>query len=573
MLPIVKKNFSHTYYLNFILIFSLGITLFLSVATYYINYWPTDSHHPYIPAATRLFDQPFVSAMHEAVGFKLIMRFKETLVLGIAIMQRLLNDFSSLYPNVLLLILAVNASTVLFYFIFKKFFDASAGCLAAMLFATSAWPYLYILQGAHPPLVLMNFLAAIFFLQYGRFRKLFSCLSGLFLGLMIFSSPTSPVYLPYYLAFGAYHFLFPLKKPDFKEILIHAGCIGAGSLLIFLYFTLPHPLNYMHSFIDFLAFSRKGNDFILWKETLVKYFPIPDGFRGAGWSWIIRYCFFITPVMFSTYLISLIYLAKKCKKNPWLSGIILVSISTPICVEIIRVAQFGRNYFSWIIGIILGISTAFYYLKTEWIAWPAFRRKIIALSLGVFLIAHMTHNGYLFFSDIFPSRMANTRIYDWFMDHDVHRVFTYKDHPRNKNTIMFLRNPKEKGELRFGGIKTIAQANNGYILVPPMTGKTIWNSCMDTDFKNDPVLTALYQSGEFENYVVAAFPTLSSSRVWSQEQEVCTYRDLSLGQISADDRKKGYAWILDGQKIHKHWVPKYLTLLKAYQAQHNEKNF
>ncbi len=567
-----RPNFSK-YYLSGILIFSLAATIFLCISTYYINYWPTDSHHPYIPAATRLFNQPYVSEIHELVGFKLIMRFKESLILGIAVMQRLLNDFTTLFPNVLVLIIAVNISTVLFYFIFKKLFNAATGFVAALLFATSAWPYLYILQGAHPPLVLMNCLVAIFFLQYGRLRKFFSFLSGLFLGFMIFSSPTSPIYLPYYMAFAIYHFIIPFKKFNLKTTLLHLVFVLLGSILILLYFTLPDPVTYIKTFIDFLAFSQKGNDFILWKKALVEYFPIPEGFRGGGWAWIIKYFFFITPIMFITYLVSLVYLAKKSVKRPWIFAIILLSISTPVCVEIVKVAQFGRNYFSWIIGIILGIAIAVYTLKEEWPAWSPRKQKIIAFSLASIFAGHLLFNGFIFFNDILPSRMANTHIYDWLMKNDIHRIYTYKNHARNKNVIMFLRNPKETGDLKFGGIQTIAQVTEGYILVPPITGKTIWNSCMEKDFNDDPVLTALYQSGEFKKYVVARFPTLSSSPVWTQEQEVCTYRDLMLGQISKEDRQKGFVWILDGKKIHEQWLPKYLTFLKMHQTSINEKNF
>src|SRR3989338_11166877 len=103
--------------------FVIGMTLFivlcLAKSTYYINYWPSDSHNPYIPTAARLFELRFLSQMHELPvngQLKLTMHGKETLILGIALMQRILNDTQSLYPNVLLLIFATGISSILIYF-------------------------------------------------------------------------------------------------------------------------------------------------------------------------------------------------------------------------------------------------------------------------------------------------------------------------------------------------------------------------------------------------------------------------------------------------------------------------
>ena len=148
----------------FVFVFATLIAVLLSWGTYDINFWPTDSYYPYVPTAAKLFDLPYLSKMHDLPTgelTKINMRGKEALILGIAIMQRLLKDTQSLFPNVLLLIVAVYISTILFYYIFKKLFDSSTGLLAAFLFSASFWPYMYVLQGAHQPLVLVNFLFSI----------------------------------------------------------------------------------------------------------------------------------------------------------------------------------------------------------------------------------------------------------------------------------------------------------------------------------------------------------------------------------------------------------------------------
>ena len=87
-------------------------------------------------------------------------------------------------------------------------------------------------------------------------------------------------------------------------------------LVVFLYFTIPDPVVYVQKFIKFLAYSQKGNDFVIWRRHLLKYFEVPESFRGAGWPWIFKYFFFAMPIMFVTYLVALFYVLFKSKKDP-----------------------------------------------------------------------------------------------------------------------------------------------------------------------------------------------------------------------------------------------------------------
>ena len=121
------------------------------------------------------------------------------------------------------------------------------------------------------------------------------------------------------------------------------------------------------------------------------------------------------------------------------------------------------------------------------------------------------------------------------------------------NMYCFLNNPKYENKIYFWTVNSIREATRDYILVPPITGKTIWCECREEDFQEDPALTELYNSGEFEKYVVAKFKTLSSSKFWVQEEEICTYRDLIVKDITEKDREKGYAWILDAEKLQREW--------------------
>ena len=70
------------------------------------------------------------------------------------------------------------------------------------------------------------------------------------------------------------------------------------------------------------------------------------------------------------------------------------------------------------------------------------------------------------------------------------------------------------------------------------------------DFDSDPELSQLLKSKEIEKYAVASFKTFGTSRMWVHESEVTTYRDLTLKEISDEDRWRGRAWILDAAKLH-----------------------
>ncbi len=122
--------------------------------------------------------------------------------------------------------------------------------------------------------------------------------------------------------------------------------------------------------------------------------------------------------------------------------------------------------------------------------------------------------------------------------------------------MAFLNNTKVENKVYFLPMATIKDAKSGFILIPTITGKSIWCECREGDFKGDPYLTQLFESGELNKYVVAKFKTLSSSRMWTQEEEICTYRDLIIGDIKESDRQKGFAWILDADKLQREWFAK-----------------
>lgn len=546
------------YYFPAVIVIATLAAVLLACGTYKINFWPSDSYNPYAPTAARLFELPHLSLMHTLPDQslnQLNMRGKEALILGIALMQRLLGDTRSLYPNVLLLILAVWVSSLVIYKIFLRMFGAGIALAGFLFFATSFWTYQYILQGAHQPLVMMNFLLSLFFLQRAFEKESLYCVAGFFMGFMFFSSPTAAIYLPYFLLLGMDPRLTSVRNWSWARILRNAGLFCAGAAAPFLLFTWPDPLGSLKRFSHFLGQSQFGNHFSYYQGYLAQQFPFPfessfaATFRGGGWLWILKYFFLIMPVMFGVYLVCLIYLLGQGVARRRLLVVILISVSTPLGVEFARVSQFGRTYFSWLFGIIFLICFTLAYGKKNVLARDGSRglaKKTQALPATVFLI-HLVFNIFIFATDVFPTRMATTYLDAWVRQRRISRLLVYQNHPRNFCTTDMMNNPKLKDTIRFYGIKNIRQPEDGYILVPPVSGNTIWDNCASEDFGDDPDLSELIRSGGIKDVAVAAFPTLVTSRIWPQEEEVCAYRDLMLGQRG--EPEKGYIYILDVEKL------------------------
>ncbi len=536
------------YYLLIAVIITLTLAVLLGQATYRICSWPTDSELAYIPAATHVFMTPFISDLHHStlIQFK-IMHGKEALVVAISIFQHLLNDFEGLFPNILALICATAGSSLLIFLILRRIINHHAAFLGFILFSACFWTYQYILQGAHQPLVMFHFLLSTFLLLKFDGRSRFYLSSGLALGLMLFSSPTAAIYLPYYLAAYLYQQHSLKGQSSWKTQIAPLCLISLGAIAVILLFTIPDPTENFKEFADFLSKSRSGIHFQITEQSLSIALPR----RGAGLIWIWKYFVLIMPILFGSYLLGILYLLKKVRQNKIHLLLIAMSLSTPVIVELMQVAQFGRNYFSWLIGIIFIICYAVdcFYRQPH-----AKKVNRGALALIVCLVVtHTIFNCKIFSNDVLPSRMATTYMHDWFQKHSPQNNYAYILHPHNINTVHAINRPGETNLIRFKRIHSIADAKDGYMLIPIQTGKSIFVNCHYGEFSDDPELTRLMESGEFYRFVVASFPTLASSRIWPQEEEYCSYLDLIENNITNVDRGRGYAWIIDLKKLHDEW--------------------
>jgi len=547
-----------------VIILAIFVMAALFAATWDMNYWPTDAEDYYIDAAAQLPALSFVSEMHHLVDQANTkwLHGKEMFIVLSSVFQGIYHDEKSLRPLVAVCIFSVGLSAILIFVLARNFWGLVAGWVAFILFLTSFWPYVYVLFVKHQPLGLFFFLLALFFLQMsekGKIdRRIFHFLSGISLCFSVYSSTTSPLYFPYYVA-GFFYVRRASKEAG--KFFRRAAWILPGFGVTFFCFNYPDVATNVKSYLQYSAISKSFSHFYYNQPVLIQWMTHPElGVRG-GWEWIVKYFFLMMPVLFPFYLLSLAYFLWRLGKTGILHtrfaimAMVLLSFSSPFLAEVRGVAQYGANYFTSIVGIIMlvayGLSC---FLKSEWFEKINKKaRRFIFGFLCLILFLHVAVNSYVFTTDLYPSRMATTFVSKKIAQLGLSEVNTYATHPHRRNMIDCL-TPSLVRRLQFFGIKNIYQAASGYILVPPVTGESIYLDCTKNsydDFDKDIFLNELLRKGTLRDYAVFSSPTLASSKIWRQEEEILSYRDLILNQFEKFDPQRGKVWLLDAEKLRK----------------------
>ena len=103
-------------------------------------------------------------------------------------------------------------------------------------------------------------------------------------------------------------------------------------------------------------------------------------------------------------------------------------------------------------------------------------------------------------------------------------------------------------------IESILDVDDGWIAIPGTSSKAInMESEVETiangDYIKDPILNKLLETKDIEKIATVKFKTYGTSRIWSHESEVTSYRDLILHEITDKDRFRGYAWLIHSSKL------------------------
>lgn len=556
--PFLKKRFS------LVIVFcSLFIAVGLTLATWNINFWPTDTEVYYLDAARQLPQLKFVSQMHASLDEERVrwLHGKEGFVVAAAIAQQIMGDTQTLRPFILVDVIAVFLSSILVFLILRFYWGEIAATIGYFFFTTSFWPYVYILFAKHQPLGLCLFLLSVFCLNKAsgnKWGRLYYLASGLSLGFALFTSTVSTLYLLYYIAAFLYAETTQQQSPQLK--FLHPRLAAATGLIIaLLFFTFPNIVYNIKSFLEYVDISGKFNHFYYNQPVLQQWFPAGTSLRNVrgGWEWIFKYFFLIMPVLFPVFLFCHGYLVwqglrlKENKRSYFLNTglIVLLSWSAPILAEIKGVAQYGANYFPAIVGVLMLVGYTTQVFLKFYGRVPKLKMTWAAIGLGV-LVLHMGVNAVTFAEDIYPTRMVTTFLSRKIDELGLKKLYTYRYHPQRSYMTDYL-NPELLKRLQFVAINYVYEPLEGVVLLPPVTGNSIYVAAHSdyTDFDQDFFLNELIRRGNLPGYAIASFKTMAASRIWPHEEEILTYRYLNLNQFSPEIVEKGKVWLLDAAKL------------------------
>jgi len=547
---------------------SLGIAVLMVIATWNINFWPSDAKVYYFDAAVHLPQYKYLSQMHQTMDAEKVywLHGKEIYIVWASLFQRLLNDFQTLRPFMVLGSLSICMAGILLFFILRRIWGDYVGLMCYMVFATSFWSYMYILMAKHPPLGLFYALLAIYLLIFPQKKKwnmILAFVSGVSMGLALFSSNVSPLYLPFYL--GAFLYSSFRRNPQFwknRTFLLRETGMGLlvllGLMSSFVYVNLPDVWSNFSNYVKYVRVSGKYNHFFYNQPHAQQWFKQADlsAVRG-GWLWVIKYFFVMMPVLFPVYLIAMVYLLRQvCRsrlpQNLIILSVCLLSLTPMLMAEYAQVAQYGTNYFPCMMGIIFLLGFCHYTVQQDTLlkSWRPRQKKKGLIVVAVLLLWHVSVNAYAFFTDVYPCRMVTTFLSNKMKQLKVNRFYTYQIHPQHHLFALNI-TPELYRKIRFIPLDYIVQPETGYIMVPPVTGDSIYIAATSTygDFDADIFLNELIRRKTLPQYAVASFKSIASSQYWLHEEEIMSYRRLILNHKIPVEELKTRVWLLDAKKI------------------------
>lgn len=569
------------YSLLSVIAISLCITFSLGAATWSMNFWHSDVKAYYFDAVLKLPTSKYLSQMHAGVDDERIrwLHGKELYILTASWMQRLMMDFKTIRPFVWVCLISLCGASILIFTISRFYWGHRIAWVVYFLFITSFWPYMYILFAKHHLQGLFCYLGAHALLMRApssRRSWVWLLSSGLALGTALFSSTIAAAYLPYYAAGFLYAFgprgersplgSFPsLKAQDLRLLSLNGLMVLLGVFLIVGYVNFPDIIGNLKKCWEYVKISGEHNHFFYNQRVLIEWME-PHRINRGGWLWVIKFFRMFMPVLFplsllgAGYLLS-IYGPRLREKGAKPFFMILLAFSSPLLAEVKGVAQYAANYFPSFLGILLLIGYSLHVFFQEhriegdsplFKESVSFRFRAWALFFLTAVISHILINFSIFITDIYPTRLATTFISKKIDELGLKRIYTYRNHPQAFFILTYL-NPKTLERVRFTDIQHIYQPQEGYILIPPISGNSIYIAATSayTDFDADLFLNTIVRRGLLKKYAVASFKTLVSSRYWPHEEEILTYRYLILNQFPEAEQEKSKVWILDVAKLRR----------------------
>ena len=348
--------------------------------------------------------------------------------------------------------------------------------------------------------------------------------------------------------------LFPVEV----KFIFLLSAIICGFLTSLILFTYPNFVDAIRGYYTYSDMKNAGH-FNCVKDYFMKIGErFVDGQRAekSGWRWLVRFFPNMVPFHIALCLGGFLVVSIKFYQSDTLLlgsisvvAIQLVSFSSIIIGEITRSPQIARTYFPSFIGILfwIGFSLSSFYSIIEPVNHSSFFHLLL-----LYVIISSMWNMWVLFNDIFPSRMVVARLKRKLDELRINQFYSYDTRFNHWLVdVLLFENP---GKFEVLYIKSLADVKNGYVVVPGTSWKAvnvvgIADGVTSDDFKKDPILNHLIDSKKISKYSIASFKNMGTSRWWVHEDEVSSYRELILKDISEYDRWRARAWLLDVSRL------------------------
>lgn len=333
-----------------------------------------------------------------------------------------------------------------------------------------------------------------------------------------------------------------------------------GFLLLFLIFTLPDVKTNTKNYLRHVLSPVRKTRFEKYMEYFAKRgINITADFRAPLLQWLPRVSWRIAP--FQTLLLASAFLITFSNPVNFVSKIfiLLISLLPILWGELTHSVRSLRTYSPSLMGILVFLGYAFAH-----IAWPPVLSSIEG-HLWVYLIIATSiigmHQTWLFFTDVYPARMAIPNLIDALDKYNIREFYTYETRYNDAlaNAINLERpfdtaqGKPADGKYKIHYMDSLNDVKKGWIVIPPTNSKSMsmegTPEAMTGDYTKDPKLNELLATRKIEQLATAKFKTFGASYIWPQEADVSTYMDLILKEVGDNERFRGYAWLINAEAL------------------------
>ena len=322
----------------------------------------------------------------------------------------------------------------------------------------------------------------------------------------------------------------------------------AGAVTALLAFTLPNiKKNLKYTFNNVVEHQvKKKSHFRLYVDYFAKKgIAVSRDTLGGGWPWLPKVFFRLAPWHSIFFLLSVAGLLAMALTgqisfvNVFL--ITILSLSPIFWAQLTGASQCARTFSPGLVA--LPLATGYLLSATRANFWFPFLMIIILAFLW---------NLWKFFTDIYPARMVGPNLTKTLLSLKIKEFSTYDT--EYNNILVKVIDPLVLKTMKINYIQSLNEVKEGWIVIPCTSSKAMEmssarESIREGDYTKDPVLNELLDTRRIEKIASTKFKTFGASNIWVQESEVASYRDLILKEVTAQDRFRGYAWLINAKDL------------------------